>query len=159
MSDNKKIKNANPKIYNGIKFRSLLEVTIYKTLLEEGFSPEYEKHTYVLWEGGTPTIPFLTLNTLKRKDKRCVPIGLSTMSVWKPLSKITYTPDFYFEYNGKKVIVEAKGIPNEVYPYKIKMFRKYLEGMLDKNAYIIWEIHTKKQLLECIELLKNQNNC
>lgn len=151
---NKKIVNANPMVCDGIEFRSQLEVMTYKTLKEGGITPEYEKHTFTLWEGFTPTIPFLTKNTLKRKDRRCMPLSTSTMIVHKPLTSITYTPDFYFEYGGRKVIVEAKGVPNDVYPYKFKMFRKYLEQQPDKDAYIIWEIHTKKQLLECISHLK-----
>lgn len=154
MSGNKKIKNANPKEYNGIQFKSLLEVMTYKTLVQEGIIPEYETHTYLIWEGFIPTIPFLTKNTLKRKDKRCTPISRTTMMVHKPINGITYTPDFYFELGGKKVIIEAKGVPNDVYPYKFKMFRKYLEEQPDKDTYIIWEIHTKKQLLECLNNLR-----
>ena len=37
--ENKKVKNATETEYNGIKFKSLTEVTIYKTLLQEGFEP------------------------------------------------------------------------------------------------------------------------
>jgi len=158
MSGNKKIKNANPKEYNGIQFKSLLEVMTYKTLLQENIVPEYETHTYLIWEGFVPTIPFLTKNTLKRKDKRCIPLSISTMQVRKPINGITYTPDFYFEYGDKKIIVEVKGVANDVYPYKFKMFRKYLEEQPDKDAYIIWEIHTKKQLLECVNHLKTSRS-
>lgn len=154
MSENKKVKNASPKEYNGIKFKSLLEVMTYKILLSEGITPEYEKHTYIIWEGFTPTIPFFTKNTLRRKDKRCIPLSVSTMQVCKPISSITYTPDFYFELGGKKVIIENKGMANDVFPYKFKMFRKYLEEQPDRDAYIIWEIHTKKQLLECLNNLR-----
>ena len=41
MKQNKKIKNAHPKEYNHIKFKSQLEVMTYKTLFELGFNPQY----------------------------------------------------------------------------------------------------------------------
>ena len=155
MPENKKIANASAMTYAGIKFKSQLEVMTYKTLVEEGFNPQYEPTTYIIWTGFVPTIPFFTKNTLKRKDRRYEVISTSTVRVYKSLTSITYTPDFYFEYGGKKIIVESKGIPNDVFPYKFKMFRKYLEEQPDKENYIIWEIHTKKQLLECINYLRH----
>lgn len=154
MSDRRRVRSANPMEYDGIKFKSLLEVMTYKTLIQEGFSPEYEKHPFLIWEGFIPTVPFFTKNTLKRKDKRCTVLSRNTMTVHKPVNGIVYTPDFYFEYNGKKILVEVKGFETEVFKIKFKMFRKYVEEMPDKDAYIIWEIHTKKQLLECINYLK-----
>lgn len=151
---NQKVRNASPLVRNGIKFRSLLERITYETLVQEGFHPEYEKHTYIIFEGFIPTVPFFTKNTLKRKDRRYEVIGPSTVSVHRPIDGITYTPDFYFEYEGKKVIVEAKGFPNDVYPYKLKMFRRYLEEQPDRDNYLFWEIHTRTQLIECIKHLR-----
>ena len=159
MSDKRRVQNANPMEYDGIRFKSMLEVTTYKTLVQEGFTPEYEKHPYLIWEGFIPTVPFFTKNTLRRKNKHCIPLSGNTMIVRKPLNGIVYVPDFYFEYKGKKVIVEVKGFKTQLFDMKFKMFRKHIEEQPDKDAYIIWEIHTKKQLLECIKLLKNQNNC
>lgn len=151
---NKKIKNTNPKKYNNIEFKSLLEVTVYKTLLQEGFNPEYEKHTYLIWEGVSPKIPFYTKNIFKRKNCNITVISSNTVVDNRNLQSITYTPDFYFEYNNKKIIVEVKGFENDVFPYKFKMFRKYLQEQEDYLNYEIWEIFTKKQLIECINLLK-----
>ena len=45
---NKKIKNTNKKQYNGIQFKSQLEVMVYKTLLQEGFNVVYEEKPYNL---------------------------------------------------------------------------------------------------------------
>lgn len=152
------IKGANPTEYNGIQFKSLLEVMTYKTLLQENFNPEYEKHSFMIWQGFMPTVPYYTRNTLKRKDKRCTIISRNTMMVHKPINGIVYTPDFYFEYKGKKILVEVKGFETKDFKMKFKMFRGYIEEQPDKNAYVIWEIYTKKQLLECINLLKSYNN-
>lgn len=148
------IKGSSPKECDGIKFKSTLESTTYKTLLEEGIVPEYEKHTFIIWEGFTPTVPFYTKNDLKRKDRRYKVLSMRTLLSYRPLENVTYTPDFYFEYNGKKIIVEVKGFETLVFKIKFKMFRKYIEELPDKDSYIIWEIHNKKQLLECINFLK-----
>lgn len=150
--ENKKIKNATRKEFNGIKFRSLAEVMVYKTLLQQGFYPKYEEKTFLIWEGFTPTIPFYTKNSFKRKNKNIEIVSSSTVKDSRTLSAITYTPDFIFTHKGKTIIVEVKGFSNEVFPYKFKMFRKYLETL--EGEYEVWEIFTKKQLLECINLLK-----
>lgn len=151
--ENKKIINASPKEYNGIKFKSLAEVMVYKTLIQQGFNPLYEKETFLLWEGFIPrTVPFYTKNTFKRKNHNIEVLSHYTAKDKRPLSGITYTPDFTFNYGEKKIIVEVKGFQNDVFPYKFKMFRKYLESL--DGDYELWEIFTKKQLLECINHLK-----
>lgn len=155
--ENKKIKNAHPKEYQGIKFKSHLEVMAYKTLFEAGFDPHYEEETYVLWDGFVPTIPFFTKNKFKRKNSKVEVISSATCKDSRPLSRITYTPDLTFDYRGRHIIVECKGIQNDVFPYKFKLFRWKLEQCEDKDKLELWEIHTKKQLLECIEHLKSKN--
>lgn len=154
MTENKKIRNAHPKEYGGIHFKSQLEVMTYKVLSQSGLNPQYEKETFTLWDGFTPTVPFYTKNKFKRKDYRIDAISKATCMDHRPVSSITYTPDFTFNCNGKHIIVECKGMANDVYPYKLKLFRKSLEESDQKDSYEIWEIHTKKQLLECLEHLK-----
>lgn len=156
MADNKKIRNASPNEYMGIRFKSKLETETYKSLLEHGLDPLYEKETYVLIDGFTPTVPFLTRNKFKKKDYRICTISGGTCVDGRPLSKMTYTPDFTFDYGGKHVIVEVKGAFNDVFPYKFKLFRKRLEERGDKDRFEVWEVHSKKQLLECIDYLKQK---
>ena len=139
---NKKIINATPKEFLDIKFKSKLEVMVYKTLLQVGFNPEYEKYKFTIWKGIKPTVPFYTRS------------GLSNVNNQKKLIDITYTPDFFIEYNGVKIIIEVKGHVNDVFPYKFKMFRKYIEELPDKNDYLIFEIFSKRQLLESIDIIK-----
>lgn len=158
MAENKKIKNATKRQYEGINFRSSLEVMTYKTLKSRGITPEYESKTFLLWEGFVPQVPFYTKNNFKRKNHNIVPLGFATVMDKRPLAGITYTPDFYFEYNGKKIIVECKGMENDVFPYKFKMFRKHLEELPDSHTYEVWEIFTKKQLDECINHLMNSRS-
>lgn len=145
--ENKKVKNATPTVSNGIVFKSKLEAMAYKTLLQHGFEPEYETHTYTIWEGFRPTVPFYTRN----KNRENI-LNL------KKLINITYTPDFYMEYEGLKIIIEVKGMQNDVFPYKFKMFRKYIENLPDKEHYLIFEVFTRKQLLEFIQIIKDESH-
>ena len=156
--ENKKIKNAHPKEYNGIKFKSQLEVMTYKTLFELGLNPQYEKEKYVLWDGFIPTVPFYTKNSFKRKNHNIEVLSPFTVKDKRPPTKISYTPDFTFDYKDKHIIIECKGMVNDVFPYKFKMFRKSLETLNDKDAIEVWEIFSKRQLLECIEHLKQNTN-
>lgn len=141
---NKKIKNATVIVYNGIKFRSKLEVTFYKMLLQAGFEPQYECRTYLLWEGYKPIIPFYT------KDKKTKLLKLDT----NKLRNITYTPDFTFSYNGRLIIIEAKGKENDTYPIKRKLFRKLLESY-QHSSPLFFEVFTQKQLLHAIKIIKS----
>lgn len=158
MVENKKIKNAHPKEYNGIKFRSQLEVTTYKTLIEHGFTPKYEEETFILWDGFIPSVPFYTKNSFKRKNHNIEVLSPFTVKDKRSIANISYTPDITFDYNGKHIIVEVKGFQNDIFSYKFKMFRKSLETLDNKDSIEVWEIFSKRQLLECIEHLKQNTN-
>jgi hypothetical protein len=144
MSENKKVKNANPTLYDNIQFKSEIEVRVYKTLKENGFNPQYEPTRFMIWEGFRPTVPYYTLN--KKKEN---------ILNLKRLINITWKPDFVIEYEGLHIIMEVKGSANDVFPYKLKLFRKYIEELPDKEDFLIFEIFTKKQLLECIPIIKS----
>lgn len=146
---NKKIKNASPLEYDGIQFKSKLEKMIYQTLKEQGFPVEYEPQKFIIWEGFRPTIPFYD------KDKKTRMLKLEN----KKVIDITYCPDFTFNYNGNLVVIEGKGMENDRFPMKKKMFRKWLEENNPKSIY--FEIYTKKQLMQAINIikqLKQENN-
>lgn len=140
--ENKKIKNATPLEYDGISFKSKLERMTYQTLKENDFPVEYEPRKFTIWEGFKPTVPFYN------KDKTTRMLKLEN----KKIISITYTPDFVFTYNGYLVIIEDKGMENDCFYLKKKMFRKWLEENHPKS--IFFEIYTKKQLLQAIETIK-----
>lgn len=140
--ENKKIKNATPLEYDGISFKSKLEKMTYQTLKENDFPVEYEPRKFTIWEGFKPTVPFYN------KDKTTRMLKLEN----KKIISITYTPDFVFTYNGYLVIIEDKGMENDCFYLKKKMFRKWLEENHPKS--IFFEIYTKKQLLQAIETIK-----
>ena len=146
---NKKIKNAKVTEFADIKFKSKLEVMVYKTLIEHGFTVFYEPFTFTLWHGFKSKIPFYTPG----KDK--VLINNS-----KKIIDIKYTPDFWFSYKGISVYIEAKGMKNDTYYLKNKLFRGYLETKYTQTGEnsMYFEIHTKRQLLQAVEIIKNYDS-
>lgn len=159
---NKKIRNATQSSSKGITFKSQLEKSIYNTLLQQGFEPQYEPTTFTLWEGFEPITPYYDKETDKQKIKR-LSDGIDTRTSKILIQKtgkivgIRYTPDFYFKYKDLNVYIEAKGIENDVFYIKKKMFIKYLDNLcIEKGERSIYfEVYTKKQLLQAVELIKS----
>lgn len=144
-TENKKIKNASPLGYDGISFKSKLEKMAYQTLKEQGFPVLYEPKKFIIWEGFRPNVPFYN------KDASTRMLKMDS----KKVIDISYTPDLIFEYNNHLIIIEMKGFENNTYPLKKKIFRKWLESNYPNSIY--FEIFTKKQLLQAIDIIKNLN--
>lgn len=159
MKENQKIKNASSCIFNGIKFKSKLEKDCYKLLSNLGFSPLYESKKISIVSFIPCEVPCYSEETLKehtkriKKQGRC-PKGLSLDS--KILRDITYTPDFYIYYNNVNVYIEIKGFANDVYPYKRKLFKAYLNKRFKElnEKSIFFEIYSLYQLKQAIEIIK-----
>lgn len=160
MVANKKIRNATICKDSSTTFKSALEKSVYNTLLQQGFEPQYEPKTFTLWDGFTPITPFYDKETDKQNQKRAELLGkkVSKILVKKEgkVIGIRYKPDFYFKYNDLNVYIEAKGIENDVFYIKKKMFIKYLDDRYlesgEKSIY--FEVYTNKQLLQAIEIIK-----
>lgn len=140
---NKKILGATSLISDNITFKSKLEVTIYKELLRAGFHPKYEEQKFVIWEGIKPTKLFYN---------RDIKTKMLKLDMGK-MRDITYTPDFTFKHKKYLIIIEAKGFENDTFPIKKKLFRGLLETM--KTPVIYFEVYTKKQLVQAIEIIKS----
>lgn len=136
---NKKIKNACSLEFDGIKFKSKLEVMAYKTLKEHNLNAIYEPITFRVWEGFKPTIPYYSakVGDLKLDNKKLI--------------DIKYTPDFIIEDDNVLIVIEMKGFCNDTYYLHKKLFRKYLETINKK--IIFFEVRTKKQLLQAINII------
>lgn len=139
---NKKIIGATNKEYKGIKFKSLLEVSVYKTLIQEGFNPLYEVEKFTIFKGFKPSKLFYN------KDKKTRDLKLEMSKV----RDITYTPDFTFLYKDTLIVIEVKGFENDVFPIKKKLFRNLIESL--ETPIIYFEIFTKKQLLQAISIIR-----
>lgn len=145
---NKKVRNATKVVDSNTSFDSKLELKIYRTLVEEGFTPEREPQKFHVWEGFKPTVPFYKRDS----DKKLVLQN-------KKVLDVTYTPDFVVRYNGYTIFIEVKpdSFTNDVYPYKEKFFRKFLEGNKEMNP-IFLRVGTIRALKEFIEILKKDYN-
>ena len=145
--ENKKVKGAKGHLYEGIWFKSQIEVDAYKALCAEGFNPEYEKHTYVLQE----TKLFPTLHYAPYRDRK-LHKDVWGLNKYKQIS-IKYKPDFVFTVQGKLIVIEVKGYANDRYPYQKKLFFKWLEANNPNSVF--FEIHNKKQLKMAIKTIKD----
>lgn len=144
MSENRRIIGATPYIaFDGTQMRSKLETRVYKWLYDLGFEPQYESEVFTYWEGPRPVVPFYDLSKKRHNQLNM-----------KKLVDMKYTPDFIFMYNGIKVIIEAKGIENDQFPIRKKLFRAYLETL--DYPVIYAEIYTKRQLNEFITELRDK---
>lgn len=161
MSKNKKIRNATTTKVKGITFKSVTEKMVYKTLIDNGITPEYEKYTFTLWDGFTPTTPFYDQETDTQQEKRTAEAGserkLPKMLVLKSdkVVGIRYTPDFHFIKKGIDIWIEVKGFENDVFYIKKKLFRKFLDDRLEKEGKrsMFFEIYTKRQLLQALQII------
>lgn len=142
MSNNKKIINATDVEYNGIHFRSKTEERVYKKALSLGLDINYELEPITIWNGFRPEktwylegLPYIT-----KKGK-----------INKLFEDWNYTPDFIIKMNGYKFYVEAKGQPNDLWPYKRKLFIKWLETQ-DKSYF--FQVKTIRAFLKSVEIMK-----
>lgn len=142
MSNNRKIANATPTRLGTITFKSKLEESFYKTLVSAGLEPDYELTKFILVDGFKPTVPFYN-----RSKSRVFRLDMNKVR------DITYTPDFTILYHDTLFIIEAKGIENDTFPLKKKLFRKLLESM--EMPCVYFEVHTKRELLEVIKIIKS----
>ena len=144
MSENRRIRNATPYVaFDGTQMRSKLETRVYKWLYDFGFEPKYESETFTYWRGPRPTVPFYDLSRSRHNQLNM-----------KKLVDMSYTPDFIIEYKVIKIIIEAKGVENDQFPIRKKLFRAYLETL--DYPVIFAEIYTKRQLKEFIDKIKDE---
>ena len=144
--ENKKVKNATPLFYDGITFKSKIEVAAYKAFKENGFNPQYEKHTYEVWKGRKFNVPCYDMH-----NNRKLHHDTWELNNYKTQS-IKYTPDFTFSINNTNIIVEVKGYANDRYPYVKKLFRTWLEENQPNSMF--FEVHNQKQLRAAIDIIK-----
>ena len=142
---NKKVRNATVLEYYGITFKSKLELHCYKKLKEANIKFQYEQVRYEL----VPSFKFenLSYELYRKKGERY--FGPQR----KHIRAITYTPDFVGVHNKKLFIIETKGNPNDSFPIRWKLFKKYLYD--NKVDCIVYMPRNQKQVDEVVELVKN----
>lgn len=158
--ENAKVINATPCSYNGIDFKSKLEMNIYKAIESEGYVPLYEPMTFTIWNGFKPRIPFYKKRVIK--DSQGALVKKMALENTK-IRDITYTPDIIFYAGTRMILVEVKpDYENDVFPYKKKLFRKFLETQFEdiseEHMPIYVQVGTIKHLKDFIKILKEEYN-
>lgn len=147
LKKNKKIKNATECKLDGIKFKSKQERSIYKYLLSVGVKPFYESKTFIIWDSEKFTVPFY--------DK----YGKVFQKIERKPTLVRYTPDFIFKVGETTVYLEVKGMKNDVFNYKAKLFRRVLEDAYNetgmKSCYAV--VYTIKDLKFLLNDLQSSN--
>ena len=126
--ENKKVINAKPNEYEGIKFKSKLETYTYKKLKEAGISAEYEPTHFEL-------IPKFIFDGEFEGEK---------------VRAMTYKPDFV----GDNFIIECKGMMTDSFPLRWKIFKYvlYQAGSTMK----LYMVRNMKQVDKMVDILKKQ---
>lgn len=151
LEENKKIKGARGVTFDNIKFKSRLELTCYKKFKEANLDFTYETEKVVLWEGFKPSS--ISIYSPKKESRGRYKGILEEQT--KKLLNVTYTPDFIVTKGNYKIYLDVKGMPNDTYPIKKKLFLKVLEGRDDGLKYLFIEPHNTRQITQAIEIIKN----
>lgn len=148
---NKKIKNASPNVKDGINFRSKLELYCYEKLKEADIDFVYEGRTFTIMQ------PFVfggrefSRGRIRGSQKK----GLVEKK--GHVFGMTYTPDFVGSYkDGGRFIIETKGWPNDAFPLRWKVFKRYLY-----EFGFTWDLFipsNKSEVDEAIKIIVNRNN-
>ena len=137
------VRNVTPTKYRGIQFRSKLEVYTYKKLKEAGIKFDYEKYSFVLLEKFEFNGKSMELYHRK---------GEKLFSWQKPTVRtISYKPDFVNLRDGW--VIECKGHPNDAFPNKWKMFKKYLND--NKLKVDLFMPRNQKHINIVVDYIKN----
>ena len=127
-TENQKVKNVKPNIYDNIHFKSKLETYCYQQLQKYNLEANYEKLKFTLIE------PFQYNNEKVRA--------------------MTFLPDF----SGPEFIIECKGMMNDAFPLRWKIFKYHLAN--NNITYNLYLPRNKKDVDAVIAdiLLKRKEN-
>jgi len=114
---NKQITRSTKVQYQGLNFASKLEMHMYKLLKQAKIPVEYEGKTFSLVEG----FDFTNASYEKTRVKKYLHDRGN-----KNVLPIKYTPDFLDIQDPPRFIIECKGNPNEAFPIRWKLFKRYL---------------------------------
>ena len=125
--------------YNGIQFASGLEKHMYIALKKAKIQTKYEGQTYKIFE---------SCEMLNECYERCANgKGEFKDRGDKKILTIKYTPDFI----GHDYIIECKGRPNESFPIRWKMFKKYVADNLPNVT--LYKPQNQKECEKVVEII------
>lgn len=152
---NQKIRGASSRVYQGIKFDSKLEMECFKLLQDENIPFLYNQVTIQLVPGFR--LEKVHFYKYYKKNKEFIEYKTKKGEKLK-LTSMTFTPDFYIEHRDNIIFIETKGFPNDVYPYKRKLFFYAIESneLYSEKKVYFFEPSSIKQVKDTIEILKNK---
>ena len=122
-----KVKNVQPNVYEGIRFRSKLETYTYKKLKEANILADYEPTHFML-------IPKFEYQGEK-------------------VRAMTYLPDFV----GKDFIIECKGVIGDAFPLRWKIFKYTLmNGNSNYKLYLVRNKKQVDELINSLKKLQKE---
>ena len=131
--------NSKKIIVDNIQFKSGLEAYMYKALKTAKIKTEYEGITYEL----IPSFNFKNSVYERQSNGK----GEYKDRGDKKILKISYTPDF----TGREFIIECKGRPNEAFPIRWKLFKRYVSENLPKVT--IYKPQNQRECDETVNLI------
>jgi len=131
--------NSKKIIVDNIQFKSGLEAYMYKALKTAKIKTEYEGITYEL----IPSFNFKNSVHERQSNGK----GEYKDRGDKKILKISYTPDF----TGREFIIECKGRPNEAFPIRWKLFKRYVSENLPKVT--IYKPQNQRECDETVNLI------
>ena len=133
-----KKKTTKVLLYNGIEFKSTLEIRCYKSLEKAGLIPafSYEPKSYVIVDSFNYTEDCWEKTNNSSFQKKT-----------NSIRNISYTPDFV----SIGCIIETKGRATDVFTMRWKLFKKHL---VDTNTALPLFIPSNQQEIdECIKII------
>ena len=122
-----KVKNVQPNVYEGIRFRSKLETYTYKKLKEANILADYEPTHFML-------IPKFEYQGEK-------------------IRAMTYLPDFV----GKDFIIECKGVIGDAFPLRWKIFKYTLmNSNSNYKLYLVRNKKQVDELINSLKKLQKE---
>ena len=131
--------NSKKIIVDNIQFKSGLEAYMYKALKTANIKAKYEGITYEL----IPSFNFKNSVHERQSNGK----GEYKDRGDKKILKISYTPDF----TGREFIIECKGRPNEAFPIRWKLFKRYVSENLPKVT--IYKPQNQRECDETVNLI------
>ena len=125
--------------FDGITFASGLEKYMYIALKKAKIKCRYEVESFTLIEG------FNFNNT--SYERQANGKGGYIQRGNKKIRPITYTPDF----TGQGFIIECKGRPNESFPIRWKLFKRYVAEKLPEVT--LYKPQNQKECEETVQLI------
>jgi hypothetical protein len=130
---------ANKVKYDGIQFASGLEKYMYIALRKAKIQTKYEGQTYNTFDGCN-----MENECYERQSNGK---GEFINRGNKKILGIKYTPDFI----GTDYIIECKGRPNESFPMRWKLFKKYVAENLPNVT--LYKPQNQKECEKVIEII------